>query len=141
MSLPVPVVITKGTLRPSEYQIWVYSVYDPSVKLKQVSSFSIHCIIVFAGIVLGCGVPSEPPTPLLCLPASGNLRRAVVTRAPPYFWQVWDVCLIRWVFFLLPSQALKRSDHPSHVVCQLCPCLVYQGQPGSYGRPRSHWHV
>lgn len=112
--------IIKGTLRletQKHSDLGIQCVWPIRVRLGQVSpcflSLSLPCRVVCAGTAPGNGVQREPPTLLLHLTASGNLGRSVVTRAPAYFWQVWDLCLLRWVVLLLQSQAPKRSGHPS----------------------------
>ena len=106
MYLPVTMEIIKGTLRlvdpgalRSGYTVRVTHQGETGAGVPPLL-VSLPCSMVSAGTAPGCGVQRELPTPLLHLPASRNLGRAVVTGAPEYFSQVSDLCLLRWVFFL-----------------------------------------
>lgn len=125
--LPVTVVIIKGTLRPVGPwvpDLGIQCVWPIRVNLRQVSWHFLSLHPLHHGFCRNSvwmwgskGAPCTTGLLVVCLLASGNVGRAVVKRAPEYFWQVLGICLLRWVFFPPSITSTKKIWPP--ISCSL----------------------
>lgn len=141
--LPVTMEIIKGILKLVDPEalrsgdtISVTHQGEPGAGVPLFLSLFLPCSVVSAGTAPGCRVQRELPMLLLCLPASKNLGRDVVTWAPEYFWQVLKPVFTSVSGFCPSVTSTKKMWLPvllaSCAVCRCCPCLVQQKLRVSY---------